>query len=310
MNLSQLIEQRESLTKYLVRSLSDELIMHLSVIKDSAAGYGQTVPIENIKLRLANIKNEIDGFYTELQASIDFLDQSILARSTEYFVKSYDNYSSVKDEPIREILDRELRITDEDSEYLKSKLRVYSNWRYPGAIIRPGKQNYYREMVDCDPFYVIDHAHDLIAPCIKETNELYQSRVRRIICNDQNVDTFPGLPKNQLGLIFAWNFFNYKPLEVLKKYFEQIYSHLKPGGAFLMTYNNCSRSLPVKLVEHNWASYTPDWSIKEAASVIGFKTVSQYDGQYHFNLLEFKKPGSISSLRGGQSLAKIIEKSK
>ena len=310
MSLSQLVEYRESLERYLSRDLSDGLVNELTIIRDSVHDAPISVSIENLDQSLGIITQGIDQYFHALKNQIELTQNLILSESQKYFVRSYKNYSDIKDEPLNEILDRELRITDEDSSYLKNRLRLHSNWKYPGVIIRPGKQDYFQEMVDCDPFYMMDHHYDLLDPALSKMTENFFYRVRKSVISEQSGIVDFDLPVNQIGLVFAWNFFNYKPLEVLRQYLEKIYVNLRPGGVFVFTYNNCSRGLAVKLVEHNWASYTPDWSIKEIAESIGFEIISQYDGDYHFNLLELKKPGEIHSLRGGQALAKIVAKSK
>jgi predicted methyltransferase len=38
------------------------------------------------------------------------------------------------------------------------------------------------------------------------------------------------LPDAQFGLVFAYNYFNFRPFEMMKKYFAEIYQKLKPGG--------------------------------------------------------------------------------
>jgi len=41
---------------------------------------------------------------------------------------------------------------------------------------------------------------------------------------------------------------------------------------------------------------------------LGFELREAYDGQGDVSWLEFKKPGDLASLRGGQTLAKVVAK--
>jgi hypothetical protein len=73
-----------------------------------------------------------------------------------------------------------------------------------------------------------------------------------------------------------------------------------------MTYNNCDRSHGVGLAERNWMLYTPKRLILEHAATLGYELVADCNGQGDLSWLEFKRSGDIDSLRGGQTLAKII----
>jgi SAM-dependent methyltransferase len=310
MDLSKLIEYHESLEKFLAQELDQGLIRDLTIIRDSVTDAPIPVSPRDLNHALSTVSHGMDQYRQALEHQAKSVQQLILAESQRYFIRSYKNYSDIRDEPLNEILDRELRITEEDSGYLKNRVRLHSHWKYPGVMFRPGKQDYFQEMVDCDPLYLLDNHYDLLEPALSKITEHFFHRVRKSAVTEDTSKVMFNLPPNQIGLVFAWNFFNYKPLEIIRQYLEKIYRCLRPGGVFIFTYNNCSRSLPVKLVEHNWASYTPDWSIKEIAESVGFELFSQYNGDYHFNLLELKKPGTITSLRGGQTLAKVVAKSK
>jgi hypothetical protein len=54
--------------------------------------------------------------------------------------------------------------------------------------------------------------------------------------------------------------------------------------------------------------FTPCTRIIKAAETMGFDTLDRYRGEGDVAWIEFQKPGKIYSLRGGQTLAKIVEK--
>ena len=53
-------------------------------------------------------------------------------------------------------------------------------------------------------------------------------------------------------------------------------------------------------------SYVPARKIKSYAEKIGFDILYHHRGAGDVVWLEIKKPGTIESIRGGQSLAKIV----
>ena len=140
-------------------------------------------------------------------------------------------------------------------------------------------------------------------------NEQYQNRLRTYTINErQDTAVLNKLPDGQFGLVFAYNFFNFKPFEVIKKYFAEIYQKLRPGGIFALTFNDCDRDKGVMLVEQHFCCYTPGYLVRELAQSIGFEIVFSWTDGGPTTWLELRKPGEFESLRGGQALAKVIPK--
>ena len=76
----------------------------------------------------------------------------------------------------------------------------------------------------------------------------------------------------------------------------------------LMTYNDCDRWPGVVAVETGTALYTPGILILSFAEMLGFETVFTWHENGPWTLLELRKPGKNTTLRGGQTLAKILPK--
>jgi hypothetical protein len=56
--------------------------------------------------------------------------------------------------------------------------------------------------------------------------------------------------------------------------------------------------------------YTPKKLIVSHAESVGFECDFEHDGAGDVSWLEFRKPGEITTLRGGQTLAKIVANSQ
>jgi hypothetical protein len=54
--------------------------------------------------------------------------------------------------------------------------------------------------------------------------------------------------------------------------------------------------------------YTPGHKVIAIAEQIGFENVFDQQGPNNLSWLELKKPGKITSMRGGQTLARIVRK--
>jgi hypothetical protein len=77
-----------------------------------------------------------------------------------------------------------------------------------------------------------------------------------------------------------------------------------------MTFNDCDRVAAVELVENYYSCYTPGYLVRELASSIGYEIAFEWHDNHAVTWLEIRRPGQLSSLKGGQTLAKIVEKSK
>jgi hypothetical protein len=176
-------------------------------------------------------------------------------------------------------------------------------------ILHPGTESWIHHMVSNDPLYLVDESHDLLEPTMLQFNELYQRRLRPyVIREDRDQNILWQLPNNQFGVVLAWNYFNYRPFELIRQYLTEFYAKLHPGGKLLMTYNDCDRWPGVLAVESSAGLYTPGSLIRSFAESLGFEQTFIYHNNGPWTWVEFSKPGEWDSLRGGQALAKIIPK--
>ena len=100
-------------------------------------------------------------------------------------------------------------------------------------------------------------------------------------------------------------FFNFKPLELLKRYLDELYKKMRPGGVLIFTYNDCDLWQGVDLVERSFMCYTPGSQIRSYAESLGFVIETNVTDPPNAAWFEMTKPGERESLRGGQVLAKI-----
>lgn len=287
-----------------------EAIRGLAAISQAVSAYHYRV--EEFQRRLegnfVEIKRGLDHFSETISELEDHLKQDIRVKETDYLQNSMRIYQS---EMIHEradyIVNRRLSLDGEDREYLCSRLKALGDWQYPGMCIRPGLEDFVKLMVPLDPLYLVDQNLELLAPAVNDFDSLYQRRLRQYTINDyRSTPILEKLPDAQFGLVFAYNFFNYKPLSVIERYLSEIYQKLRPGGSVIMTYNNCDQAHGVRLAEQNFMTYVPLRLLKPMIDQIGYVNLSNRVCSGDTNILEMSKPGELSTIRGGQTLAKII----
>lgn len=298
-NMSVLPTARHSLTEI-------EKITHLVGVQDlQIAEFNHLLQQRQNEIQQAfdNFEKDLNSLKTELKKLIEVAEKP-------WFAESYRLYEK---EMIYEtpeyILNRRPEITNETEKFYHSRIIRYNDWKHPAMIIRPGKESYINELLASDPLYLVDENHELLIPSMNQFNEKYQSRLRPYTINERNSEKIlEKLPNNQFGLVFAYNFFNFRPFEVIKKYLAEIYEKLRPGGFLVMTFNDCDRDKGVILVERHFCCYTPGYLIRELALTLGYEIVFSWTDQGPSTWLELRKPGEFVSLRGGQALAKVIPK--
>ena len=157
-----------------------------------------------------------------------------------------------------------------------------------------------------DPLYIADLNKELMSPWITGFTPEYQRRLRvHEIAEVMGEPLFTSMPKEQVGLCLAYSFFNHRPLELIQRYLTEIFQLLRPGGTLMMTYNNCDHEHGVDLAERTFNSYTPKHHLLDIISSLGYTVTFEWS-MGAFAWIELTKPGELTSLRAGQTLARIF----
>jgi SAM-dependent methyltransferase len=265
---------------------------------------------KQLQLKHQSIQQAFLDMNLDLQQLKLQLKQLIETTEKPWFAESYKLYEQgMIHETTEYILNRRPNISAETEQFYRTRVVRYNGWKHPAMIIRPGSETYINELLGTDPLYLVDESHELLVPAMNLFNETYQQRLRPYIINErQDQDILGKLPDGQFGFVLAYNFFNFRPFEVFKRYLVEIFQKLRPGGVLAMTFNDCDRAKGVMLVEQHFCCYTPGYLVRELAQRLGYEIVFSWTDDGPSTWLELKKPGEFTSLRGGQALAKIISK--
>jgi len=271
------------------QNLTDDLQKDLDDVKSTLNKFQSTVA--NIKQHLTKIISQSES--AMYQESTRLYEEEMCFETNEY------------------ILNRRLSIDEESNILLRSRLKNATDWRLPGMIIRPGKETFIEDLVPLDPLYLVDHHQELLDPSILKFTLEYQRRLRPYVVKEYHSNNILELlPDNQFGVVFSYNHFNYKPLEVINRYLREVFEKLRPGGVFIFTFNDCDRAHGVALAENHFMCYTPGHAVQAHAESAGYEVICKHHGEGDLSWFELRKPGEITSIRGGQSLARIVANSK
>lgn len=278
--------------------------------------------IDTHQLQFGDLSTDVNAAYENLQAQCDALDSQLdrlelqildmMAKfESAYMGNSYRVYENEMRRASSEYILENYRISlDYDAEqFVLGRIRPYSDWKRTGLILRPGKEKWIHELVGSTPLYLLDQTHDLMAPALNRFNSEYQRRLRPyIVREEESGKTSCDLPLGQIGYCLAYNFFNYKPLEVTQHYLEMLFHLFAPGGVLHLTFTDCERPGGAELVEKNYQCYATSGLIRGLAEKIGYEILLEHELDQAINWIELRRPGERISLRGGQALAKVVDK--
>lgn len=310
MKLSQLIALRNYLEQTSARLVGKSADNELSKIMHVVNASG--VQIDQFAEQLSVQQEKIQRNFAEFAELLDQLQQRIneliAQQESAWFVESYRLYESEMCHDTPEyILQRHNSISTEDHVSLQTRLANYSNWQHAGIVIRPALETFVYEMVSFDPLYIIDENYELLEPTIKKFPTQYQRRLRPYVISERESEFMLNkIPDGQFGMCFVYYFFNFRPLEIIKRYLVEIFQKLKPGGILIMTFNDCDHEKAVMLVEQHFACYTPGYLVKDLVTSLGYEILYSWNNDGPSTWLELRKPGTLVTLKGGQSFAKVV----
>jgi len=254
------------------------------------------------------IQQNFEGFEQLLEQLKQQIKELIAQQEQAWFVESYRLYEcEMCHETAEYILKRHSPVSTESRITLQTRLLNYTDWQYAGMVIRPGLETFTYDMVSFDPLYIIDESYELLEPTITRFPEQYQRRLRPYVINERQTDPMLiKIPDDQFGMCLVYHLFNFRPLEIIKRYLVEILQKLKPGGVLIMTFNDCDREQAVMLVEQHFACYTPGYLVKDLVVSLGYEILYSWHDSGPSTWLELRKPGTLTTVKGGQSFAKVV----
>jgi len=321
MKLSELVAYRNHLSGFDVDNIQhtarhklEEIVYTVqnSVIQPRA--FTQTLKEDQTRVvnafdHFASTLNELTN---ELDSMIKTAEKTQYAESTRLYTEEMARYGRLDEATNKKvnqhILDRRMPMTADVQQMISNRIKSYADWKYSGLIIRPGVETFISDLVALDPLYIVDYSKELLQPALSIFPEEYRRRLRIYQQDPCSTDVLTTMPDNQFGMCLAFNFFEFTTLEVVEKYLKSIFTKLRPGGVLAMTFNDCDRAHCVALVEKNFCFYTPGNRVKTIAKSIGYRQLFSWTDTNNLTWLELRKPGELESIRGGQTLAKILDK--
>jgi len=249
------------------------------------------------------LKHEVDQFNLCVKESVDIIEVPLVNELSEKIYQEgiNDDYDYKLDRDRFKTL-----LHDEETRsFFVGRVAEYIDWKYSALHLGPRLGDTTEHLVSCDPLYLVDEHVDMFKEVKKLFTPEYQRRLRYYTIDETKEDILHELPDNQLGLVVAVDYFNFRPMRIIKQYLASIFSILQPGGVAVFTYNNCNYPIGIDNFRNSYYTYTPGHLVKEACTQHGFNILASFDMEKNVSWLEIQKPGTRNSIKGGQSLGAI-----
>lgn len=282
----------------------------LELVDQHAQQYPDTTArlAHNFRSTLSSVQDYVDT----VQQLKTQLSQTIAQHEDAYYEKSRQMFfESLTQDCDDYLLGRRLDLAADATAAVAARIKLYSNWRWPGLVIRPARELWLQNLVALDPMYIADISKGLLDPAVLQFPIEYQNRIcSYLYAEDLERSMLTQLPQQQMGFVLIYNYFNYRPLEFIHRFLAEIHGLLKPGGVAALTFNDCDYAAAVQLVENKFMCYTPGHRLQNIFDVLGFDVITKQNLDGATTWIEIKKAGELTSLRGGQSLARVVANSK
>jgi len=227
MRLSELVNYMNLLDAMSTVSTAQQTDQDLAKITHVVSS--SAIQLEQFSDMLTQRQNQVADALRQYESDLVTLKHTLgeLITTTEkpWFAESYRLYEQeMLYETTEYILNRRPEISAETAQFYRTRLTRYNSWHHAAMIIRPGREPFIHDLLASDPLYLVDESHDLLQPAMTQFNEQYQHRLRPYVIQERSgTAILEQLPKSQFGLVFAYNFFNFRPFAVLRQYLTEIY---------------------------------------------------------------------------------------
>jgi hypothetical protein len=197
----------------------------------------------------------------------------------------------------------DLPLTPDQHQLLVNRVWAHCHSNSPGLLIRPYYSQWIPIMAGVDQLYLFDNHRDTVMDAFGGIPDHQQGRYLPYWGHDQ--DPWRDLPRHQLKIILAYNFFNFKPLDVIYHYLWELSTMLRANGRVVFTFNDCDYAVNCALAEKNAQCFTPGHQIRHRAQDLGFTVEDHqhFDNGVSWMVLHWNQP-KWQPLKGGPFLTK------
>jgi len=259
---------------------------------------------------LEDLSDNLNKFRTDLANTVKQLEQPYYEKSNLIYKEHQLMHPENRRSRLRE---NNLIHNDESKQLLVDTVDTYINSQYAAMQLSPGYGDITKHILAGTPLYIVDDDHLMLEQFQGEFfNETMIRRTNFYSMNDSDDDPLLRLPKGQIGFCVIIDYFNFKTVDIIRKYLQSLYNIMRAGGVVIFTFNNCDYPKGIDKVDEMYYCYTTESEMQTICKELGFEIIKLVARDYDeldngISWLEIKKPGELSTIRAGQGLAQIMD---
>ena len=286
-------------------NIDDNIAHNKQVIENQIQRWKNKTAHNQLLDSLKNLNIAKQEFETAKKNLINTIHQELRKREIQILQHNYETFESKSGLlwTVEEAINLNNFISKIFNEKVKSFIQYYNTWEYPSLDINPSDGRYTHAMVASDPLYVYCEKESIVNLVRNKFNKFYAKRRLRIY---NHLDKFP---QNQIGLTVCINLFEYLPLDPIKDITKKIFNILRPGGRFLLSYNNCEERRSLELLSNNFRCYGTKELMSNMLYSQGYNITdngSTDDGAWSWIIVQ--KPGNLKTQKLSSPDVNIILK--
>mgnify|MGYP003629640970 FL=1 len=265
--------------------------------KDNHAHQEVLNKLTNLQIAHDEYNLAVNNLQHNIDSVISNKERKILQRD---YARYYD--SELKHDDVLEIIARQKYISNEFDDQINGVIQQFISWQYPSLEINPADGRYSSLMNASDPQYAICTTKEVKQLLRSKFNKFYSTRRLR------TYNKIKHIPINQIGFATCINMFEYMPLDPIKDITKQVFNCLRPGGMFLLSYNNCDHRQSLDLLNSDFRCLNTKKIMESLLYGQGFNIVSSDDSNGVWTWLLVTKPGERSTQKLSTAKIPIVEK--
>jgi hypothetical protein len=243
--------------------------------------------LELEKIDFASVIGKVNNYVTDVESSLNDLtyvstaEQKELAEQIKHLLQQYQDNNLAISKNLKRIVyndaeqyinagediwkkNSEQMLFHEHLEWIKlfppnkdeftsfsSKIFNYSNWQYPGLVYGAKNTDLLNAIKHCEPMYIMENFKEYFSLQKEKFHPDFIRKLKFYHLNDINL-----LPKNDIGLIVAFNEFPFLPWYSIQIILHKFIERLMPGGILIFNYNNCATVRGFKMFEDQMMTYS------------------------------------------------------
>jgi len=259
---------------------------------------------------LEDLSDNLNKFRTDLANTVKQLEQPYYQKSYKIYL---ENQKMSGEDRRSRLRTNNLINNDESRQLLLDTVDTYISSQYATLQLSPGYGDVTKHILAGTPLYIVDDDQIMLEQFQGEFfNETMIKRTNFYVMNDNDDDPLLGLPKEQIGFCVIVDYFNFKTVDIIRKYLQSLYNIMRAGGVVIFTFNNCDYPKGIDKVDEMYYCYTTESEMQTTCKELGFEIIKlvarDYDERNNgISWLEIRKPGELSTIRAVQGLAQIMD---